>query len=232
MFSLELDVSLYFVPPMAERARGIVVTRTLELSFPPTEGLSITGIAIDGQPMAQGFKLKNLTWDLDRQRFFATTSLTSHDFPIAEIPDMIRDWLDRGWQLGSYEDTYEEKPEYQQDLLLAKPIVGARTEDEEKAERWPAMSPRSRPSGFNKFLRALAHEMARLYNNWDTAYAIDKTKYFFTDEQLKENKSRAATKFRDAQAEFDRMTFDQQYDWREKVLRRRARRRRTTAKKT
>src|SRR5208283_2836283 len=107
MFALELDVSLCFVPPMDERARGIVVTRTLEMPFPPTEGLFVTGIAMNGQPMAQGFKLKNLTWDLDRQRFFATTSLTSHDFPIAEIPDMIRDWLDRGWQLGSYEDTYE-----------------------------------------------------------------------------------------------------------------------------
>ena len=127
MFVLELDVSLYFVPPMEERARGIVVTRTLELPFPPTDGLFITGIAMNGQPLARGFKLEDVTWDLDRQKFFATTSLTSQDFPIADIPVLIRDWIDRGWQLGSYEDTYEEELEEQTDLLLTEPVTDAQS---------------------------------------------------------------------------------------------------------
>jgi hypothetical protein len=226
---VELDISLCFVPPMDEQARGIVVTRTLELPFAPTNGTFITGIALNGQPMAEGFKLEDVTWDLDHQRFLATTSLISQDFPIAEIPVMIRDWIDRGWKLGSYENTYDEELEYEQDLLLAEPIVGA--EDEEHEKRWPTMNLRSRPPALNRFLAALAREMARCYNNWDIAYAIDKTKTYFTEEHLRENKSRAAAKFRDAQAEFDRMTFEQQYDWREKVLRKRACRKRTAVKK-
>jgi hypothetical protein len=231
MFLLELDVSLYFVPPMAERARGIVVTRTLELPFPPTDGLFITGVAMNGQPLAEGFKIEDVTWDLDRQRFLGSTSLTSHDFPIAEIPDLIRAWINRGWRLGSYEDTYEEEAEEKADILLTESVTDEPIENEEEANRWPMLNPRSRSPAFNMFLQALAREMARLYNNWDVAYAIYQTKTFFTEKQLEDNKSRAATKFRDARSKFDGMTFDQQYDWREKLLRKRPRLRRITAKK-
>jgi hypothetical protein len=230
MFLLEVDVSLCFVPPMDEHRPGIMVTRTLELPFPPASGLFITGIAMNGQPLAQGFKLEDVTWDLDRHRFLAATSLTSEDFPIAEIPWLIRDWIERGWRLGSYEDAYEGEVEYQHDPLLIEPIVDIDVEDEEGAKRWPMMGPRSRPPAFNKFLRALAREMAGLYNNWSIAYAMLRTNTLFTEEQLKHNKSRAAAKFNNARSEFDRMTFDQQYDWRQKVLRRPARRRRNTAK--
>ena len=60
--------------------------------------------------------------------------------------------------------------------------------------------------------------MARLHNNESTAYAIDRTKMFFDEERLKEE-SKAAIRFRDAQNESSDMTWDQQYDWREKVLR-------------
>jgi hypothetical protein len=186
---------------------------------------------MNGQLLARGFKLEDVTWDLDRQMFFATTSLTSQDFPIADIPVLIRDWIDRGWQLGSYEDTYEEELEEQTDLLLTEPVTDGPIEDEEVANRWPTMSPRSRSPAFNRFLQALAREMARLFNNWSVAYAIDQTKTFFTEKQLEGNKSRAATRFRDAQFAFERMTFDQKYDWREKMLRKRSRSGRITAKK-
>jgi hypothetical protein len=230
MFLLELDVTLYFVPPMADRGPGFLVTRTLELPFPPVDGLFITGIALHEQPMAEGFKLDDVTWDLDRQRFLASTSLTSHDFPIAEIPLLIGEWIDRGWRLGSYEDAYAEEVEYKHDPSLLEPVVDFSAEEEEIVGGWPTMSPRSRPPQFNRFLRALAREMAAIYNNSGVAYAMYQTQFFFTEEQLKDNKSRAATKFRDARCEFDRMTFDQQYDWREKLLRKRPRRRRNAAK--
>jgi hypothetical protein len=73
--------------------------------------------------------------------------------------------------------------------------------------------------------------MARLYNNWEAAYAIYQTKTFFSEDQLKDKKSRAATKFRNAQDEFARMTFEQKYDWREKVLQKRTGQKRAVAKK-
>lgn len=231
MFLLELDVSLFFVPPMEEHARGIVVTRTLELPFPPTTGLFITGVVINGQPLAQGFKIEDVTWDLDRQRFTATTSLVSQDFPIAEIPDLIREWVDRGWQLGSYEATYDEEPEEQTDSVLIESVTNGTIEDEDALNRWPTLNPRSRSPAFNRFLQALAIEMARLYNNWEVAYAIYQTKTFFSEDQLKDNKSRAATKFRNAQDEFARMTFGQKYDWREKALRKRTGRKRAARNK-
>ena len=93
------------------------------------------------------------------------------------------------------------------------------------------MNPRSRSPAFNRFLQALAREMARLFNNWSAAYAIDQPRTFFTEKQLEGNKSRATTKFRDAQFAFERMTFDQKYDWREKILRKRSRVRRETVRK-
>ncbi len=36
MFILELDLHLYFEPPMTDAGDGIVLTRTLELSLPIT----------------------------------------------------------------------------------------------------------------------------------------------------------------------------------------------------
>ena len=60
--------------------------------------------------------------------------------------------------------------------------------------------------------------MARLRNNEATAYAIDRTKMLFSEERLKEE-SKTAVRFCDARKEFLAMTSDQQYDWRERVLR-------------
>jgi hypothetical protein len=65
----------------------------------------------------------------------------------------------------------------------------------------------------------------------EVAYAIYQTKTFFSEDQLKDNKSGAATKFRNAQDGFARMTFEPKYDWREKVLRKRTGRKRAVAKK-
>jgi hypothetical protein len=215
MFKLELDLLLYFIPPMDERGQGIRLTRSLELPFPPTNGLHLAGITMDDPPSPLGFRINGVTWDLDRQVFMATTQLIDHNLPIAAIPDEIANWIERGWRLGSYEDAYKQPEETEDD---SSEITTESVDDWDEDDRLPTMNPRSRPRAFNKFFRALVREMARLHNNESAAYAIDRTKMFFDEERLKEE-SKAAIRFRDAQNEFSDMTWDQQYDWREKVLR-------------
>ena len=215
MFKLELDLLLYFIPPMDERGQGIRLTRLLELPFPPTNGLHLAGIALDDPPCPLGFRINDLTWDLDRQVFMATTHLTIQNDPIATIPYEIGSWIDRGWRLGSYEDAYEQPEDTEDD---SSEVTTESVDEWDEDNRLPTMNPRSRPRVFNKFLRALVREMARLRNNESIAYAIDRTKMFFDEKRLKED-SKAAIRFRDAQNEFSAMTWDQQYDWREKVIR-------------
>jgi hypothetical protein len=62
--------------------------------------------------------------------------------------------------------------------------------------------------------------MVLLDNNSAVAYAMYRTHMFFDDAELQRNETPAAKKFKDAIAEFDRMNFDQQYDWRQSVARR------------
>ena len=95
MFKLELDLVLYFVPPMDEHSQGIRLTYSLELPFLPTNGLYLAGVAMDDPLSPLGFRINDLTWNLDRQFFMATTQLTNHDFPIATIPDEIGNWIER-----------------------------------------------------------------------------------------------------------------------------------------
>jgi hypothetical protein len=215
MFKLELDLVLHFIPPMDERGQGIRLTRSLKLPFPPTNGLHLAGVAMDDPPSPLGFRINDLTWDLDRQVFMATTQLIDHNLPLAAIPDEIANWIERGWRLGSYEDAYEQ-PEATEDD--SSEIAAESVDEWDEDDRLPTMNPRSRPLVFNQSLRALVREMARLHNNEATAYAIDRTKMFFREEQLK-GEPKAAIRFCDARKEFLAMTWDQQCDWREKVLR-------------
>jgi hypothetical protein len=108
MFKLELDVSLYYDPPMDEHGQGIGLTRIFEIPFHPSSGLYLTGGGLTDPPDAIGFKIEDVTWDLDRQVFLADTSLFSKDLPIAFIPDELRAWMTRGWRLGSSSEAYEE----------------------------------------------------------------------------------------------------------------------------
>jgi hypothetical protein len=106
VYRLEIDLLLSFVPPMAEHARPICLTRALELPFPPWDGLILTSEALNGRPDPMGFVLKEVTWDMDRQLFLAKTYEIIHDLPIACIPYDIRDLLERGWRYGSMADKY------------------------------------------------------------------------------------------------------------------------------
>lgn len=50
VFKLELDLHLFCEPLMDEEGDGIVVSKTLELPFPPYEGLALIGKQIDESP--------------------------------------------------------------------------------------------------------------------------------------------------------------------------------------
>lgn len=66
---------------------------------------------------------------------------------------------------------------------------------------------------------ALIRVMAELHNNSAVAYAMDKTKMYFSEEDLKESHSKAAQRWRDKEYEFGRMPMKKQIAWRERVKR-------------
>ncbi len=221
MFKLDIDMALYFVEPMSEHGQGIRVTRRFELPFVPYPGLLLNALSLNGGDIAMGYKIEEITWDVDREVFFGRTSTINHCVPIAFIPLDIRSWLDRGWRFGSYEDTYG-KHDGRSKRAKRKRLKCEWdwSEDDEVVDQWSQKSSRSRPASFNTLLRAVVREMARLHNNLPVAYAIAKTKRFFTESQLKDNNDRLPKKFRDARAEFSLMSFDQQYDWAQSDIRR------------
>src|SRR4051812_9097639 len=107
MYELELDLQLYFVPPMEESGKGIVVTRTIELPFVPSAEFSLYSSAFDelgSEPL--GFSLKDLIWDIERKTFLAHTAIVSYDVPWPLIISDVQGWIERGWRLGSYKDAY------------------------------------------------------------------------------------------------------------------------------
>ncbi len=140
MFKLELDLHLYFDPPMADHGDGIAVTRTIDVPFPPWSGLLVYGRELDECPSPGGWPLKDVTWDVDRGVFLATTSLHSGGVPMAMIPDVVRAYVDRGWRLGSYMDLYEEPNE--DESPEDDDAVEGGSVDEDEMELWPTMPAR------------------------------------------------------------------------------------------
>jgi len=216
MFRLELDVSLYFIPPMDEHGGGIMLTRTLELPFAPTPGLIVYGKSLEECPEPVGFKLDDLIWDMDREVFLASSRMINAGLPIALIPEELRSWVDRGWRLGSYKDVYAQPGEPEDEP--GEPSVDGDEDEWEMMERWPTMGLRARPREFNKTLRALVREMATVLNNENIAYAIDKTKRFFDEAELKGNSSPAAKRYHDALTEYFEMPSEERLDWRDHVM--------------
>lgn len=220
MFKLELDVLLYFVPPMTETGRGIAVTKTLELPFGPATGMFLTGFTLNEANLPMGFKIEEVTWDLDRSVFLATTSLTEQGLPVACIPYAIQGWIDRGWRFGSYEDNYDQEDDRPRTENHEPIEIDWDWDDEDELAKWQTLSPRSRPPAFNALFGALIREMVMRSSPWETAYAMDRTKMLFDKEQLQKGESRAVKKFKDALVEYDRMSFDEQFAWRQRVIRR------------
>ena len=218
MFRLELDLRLHFLPLMHVTGRAISVTRTIELPFAPREDLAIAGQQLDECPEPMGFRLKDLTWDMDRKVFLAHTRFLLHDHPIAMIPDEIARWIALGWHLGSLMDAYQDPNQSDSDDDGTE-VVEDGIDDWEVMERWPSMTPRSRPAHFNKLLRAVVRTMVELDNNVSVAYAIFKTKRFFTETEQKDYDSPAVKQFRKAESEYFAMPFEQQLAWQKRIKR-------------
>ena len=221
MFNLQLDLVMFFTPPMEQHGKGIRLTRTLQLPFAPFNDLCITGFTIDTHPMPEGFCLKSVVWDVDRSRFTAETFFIQ-DLPIALIADEIQSWIDIGWDLGShtddFPDVYDDSDSLDQEEA-AEDEASKADESVDDMDDWQKLSPRNRPKEFNKSFRALIRVMCETHNDTEKAYAMWKTKRFFSDEEVKSDTSPAARQFADATREYLQMPFDAQWDWRERVCR-------------
>tara|TARA_A100000171_G_C2139571_1_gene153661 strand:+ start:285 stop:1010 length:726 start_codon:yes stop_codon:yes gene_type:complete len=209
MHTLHLDLHLKFVPPMSEHGPGIVLTRSIELPFVPESSIRLYGTSIDQCPDPLGFSLDDLTWDIDREVFLASTSLISHDEPLAFILDTIREWIGLGWSIGSYHDTYGEPDEDNSEPEAVRVDDGAY----EHLEQLHTMPKTRRSREFNQFFKALIRVMAETYDNRDIAYAMDKLGRLVAEEEAGPDESKISLRWRDARNEFLQMSQDQQFAW-------------------
>lgn len=223
-YKVELDLELHWVPPMNEHSSGFIMTRTIELPFPPYVGLSIFSTALDDCPDPQGMRLKDIVWDIDRQVFLASTQLISQDLPIAFIPDDIGRWMEMGWRIGSYQDAYAQDDEYDEGPMgetASAPAEDAEDDwrqlDDKVIDGWRKLPARKRPARYNRILRALVRLMAETYNNWEVAYAMDKTKQLYTEKESKDFDDPGADRWRKARNEFFSMSLDDKLQWKRRV---------------
>lgn len=226
MYSLEIDLELYFVPPMEDFGNGISVTRTLNLPFVPHSGLLVFGQELDDCPTPGGFPLAGVTWDVDRQVFLAKSKLTVHDWPIVAIPDEVRAWVERGWRLGSFMEHYEDedgRPEQEDGPeVVASDLTTFVVGDEDWPEllKLQATPHRGRPREFNILFQVVLRTMAELHNNPAVAYAMYKTQRFFAEREYRDSDEPAEVRqFRNAQRDFEGIEIEEQVAWLRKVKR-------------
>lgn len=112
MYTLHVDLHVYYNPPMEEFGPGIVFTRQIELPFPAYNGLRIHSSAFDSCPTPMGYTLKEVIWDVDRSVFVAKTKHMNSGFAIAEILGELRALVMRGWRYGSYVDDYPDPEDH------------------------------------------------------------------------------------------------------------------------
>jgi hypothetical protein len=221
MYRADLDLLIHFVPPMDEGRQGITLTRSLELPFPPASEVSIYSKHIDDGPDPLGFRLKDVTWDMDRQLFVAKTYLIISGVPWPLIPSDLRRWLDRGWHWGSYLDAYQEEEEDEPETLAVKPLQGRgrlSLNDDDEMEAMPTQPPVSRPKRFNEVFGAMLRLMVELHNNEADAYAMHKTGMFFTEEQLKKDDSPTARRWQHENYAYSQMPWEKQLAWCKRVV--------------
>ena len=88
--------------------------------------------------------------------------------------------------------------------------------DEDEMNEWPGKSPRQRPAFFELIFGAMIRTMAELHSNSATAYAMDKTKRYFEEEQLKNN-DKWWHKWRALEYEFSQLPMPKQWAWRDRM---------------
>lgn len=128
MYTLLLDFEIRFLPPMYEHGPGVLLTRELQLPFPPWKGLRIFSKVIDDCPEPEGMQLDDVVWEMDRRVFLATTELIDSGSPIPDIPRLLKSWLCRGWKFGSFRDPYrqDEDDDAPSPRTSFKPIRGSK----------------------------------------------------------------------------------------------------------
>jgi len=207
---------------MTDDGPGIRLTRTIELPFPPSRDISVFSKDWEGQDIDEplGYVLKEVTWDMDRNRFLADTEMSVTGTPIAMIPFEIVQLVYNGWKYGSYKDQYqtERKRGRKHSKLPAVPVFEW---DHDEAETWDE-NPKGRPKEFKLILHAVVSTMAELRNNCGVAYAMLKTGSCF---DIKAGDSRSELsplerRFQDAIREYESLSSERQWEWSERVKRR------------
>lgn len=198
------------------------MTRTIELPFPPSRDNLVFSKDWEGQDFDEplGYVLKEITWDMDRNRFVADTEMFITGIPIDMIPFEILHLVYQGWKYGSYKDQYqtERKRGRKRSKLVAIPECDW---DYEEAEAWDE-NPKGRPKEFKLILHAVVSTMAELRNNCGVAYAMLKTgRYFDIDAgDSRSELSLLERRFQDAIRDYESLSSERQWDWSERVKRR------------
>ncbi|MBI5757072.1 MAG: hypothetical protein HZA46_00985 [Planctomycetales bacterium] len=220
MYAVDVDLVLRYVPPMSDDDAGMRLTRTIELPFPPSRDISVFSKDWEGIDEPLGYVLKEVTWDMDRNRFLADTELSVTGIPIAMIPFEILQLVYHGWKYGSYKDQYRtvRKRGRIRGKLAAMPACEW---DEEEAATWDA-NPKGRPREFKLILHAVVSAMAELRNNCGVAYAMLKTGSYFDIPagRSPSELSHLERRFQEAIREYESLSFERQWDWSERVKRR------------
>ncbi len=217
-YTLELDLHLFFTPLMQNWGHGIVMTRALQLPFPPADKIALGGQSIEGDCLPPlGYRLRNTIWDVDRERFIATTAADCGGGPLAYIADDIDRHLREGWSIGSWQRHYDKSwtSPIGERFDMSKFDLGLM--DEEELYEFETMPASKRPQPFNELMSALVRLLFNLDNNEAMAYAMYKTKTYFQDEE------KQSPKFKDAMRRYEQMTSEERSKVRRNVLRRAAR---------
>lgn len=214
MYAVDVDFVLRYVPPMSDDDDGIRLTRTIELPFPPSRDIAVFSKDWEGQDFDEplGYVLKEVTWDMDRNRFVADTEMSITGIPIAMIPLEILHLVYQGWKYGSYKDQYqtERKRGRKRSKLAAIPECDWNYEE---AEAWDE-NPKGRPKEFKLILHAVVSTMAELHNNCSVAYAMLKTGRYFDIEagDSRSELSPLERRFQDAIREYESLSSERQWD--------------------
>lgn len=225
MYTLELDLHLFFIPPMEDQGQGIILTRTIPIPIQPTSGLILCGRMLEECGSTElGFQLDDVKWDLDREVFLATTSLTDVGLPLALIPDTLRSYIERGWRVGSHSDAYPDEAGEDEDGGDGPSVCASGSaSDYERQESLQGMPQNRRPKDFNRLFKALICEMVRASNNVSAAYAMDKLRRLVelpVDRNPMNPVKRTPIQQRWAATceEFTKLSSEEQWKWREHVL--------------
>lgn len=135
MFTVEVDLWQSVSTPMNDRSKGIVLTRSIKVPFPPPSDIAIYGAEFDPDPRPLGIVLRDITRDSDRKVLFAN-SHASTGGPIGMIPHHLRSGTDRGWRFGSLHDRYDQEPKPPPGEL--PPLTPPAFDDEDEMEAWRA----------------------------------------------------------------------------------------------